>query len=168
MHLHKQDIFISLGSNMGDPTDNLKQASDLVQALPGLSVVKESSIYRTEPQGLKDQDWFANQVLWMRRDKSWHPRTLLAELKEMEKRLGRIPGPRNGPRLIDLDMLLFGNTIMSEEDLILPHPGLKSRAFVLIPLVEVCPGLILPDGSKAESLLQGLEFRLEGHKIFQT
>ncbi len=131
-------------------------------------MVDKSSIYRTEPQGLKDQSWFANQVLWMRGDDSWQPLNLLAALKELEKKMGRIPGPRNGPRLIDLDILLFGNTVLSEGELNLPHPGLKSRAFVLIPLVEICPQLVLPDGAVAESLLQGLEFRLEGDKIFQT
>ena len=163
-----QDIFISLGSNTGDPADNLKRAVGLLENLPGLSMVDKSSVYRTEPQGLKNQAWFANQVLWMRGEDSWKPRALLTALKEMEKQMGRVPAPRNSPRLIDLDILLLGNTVLSEGELILPHPGLKSRAFVLIPLVEICPQLVLPDGSEAESLLHGLEFRLEGYKIFQT
>ena len=163
-----QDIFISLGSNMGDPADNLERAAQLLTELPELSLVKRSSVYLTEPQGMKDQPWFANQVMWMRGGDSWQPLDLLAALKELEKNMGRIPGPRNGPRLIDLDILLFADMEMSEEVLVLPHHGLKSRAFVLIPLLEICPELVLPDGQVAERLLQGLEFRLEGHKIFQT
>ncbi len=163
-----QDIFISLGSNMGDPADNLESAARLMTGLPGLTMVDKSSVYQTEPQGMKDQAWFSNQVLWLRSDDSWQPLELLAALKELEKKMGRIPGPRNGPRLIDLDILLFGSLEMSREELILPHPGLKYRAFVLIPLLEIRPELVLPDGYMAESLLQGLEFRLEGHKIFQT
>ena len=163
-----QDIFISLGSNTGTPADNLERAVQLLTGLPGLSVVDKSSVYLTEPQGMKDQPWFANQVMWMRSDGSWQPLDLLAALKILEKKMGRTPGPRNGPRLIDLDILLFGNTVLSNSELILPHHGLKSRAFVLIPLAELCPQLVLPDGISVERLLHGLEFRLEGHKIFQT
>lgn len=163
-----QDIFISLGSNLGSPVNNLYRACDWLSQYPGLHKVATSTIYQTEPQGYKEQPWFANQVLWMHGDSTWEPSQLLAVLKQMEEDMGRTHGPRYGPRLIDLDILLFNGLVRREKDLILPHPGLKSRAFVLIPLLEICPDISLPDGTKVQQLLTDLDYELDGNKIFQS
>ncbi|WP_291323041.1 2-amino-4-hydroxy-6-hydroxymethyldihydropteridine diphosphokinase [Desulfonatronospira sp.] len=163
-----QDIFVSLGSNKGSPMENLRIAAKLLGDFPGLYSVCKSSVYRTEPQGVKGQPWFANQVLWLRCNEHWQPGRLLLSLKDLERRMGRTPERRHGPRVIDLDILLFGNIVIAEGNLILPHPELKSRAFVLVPLQEICPDLVLPDGSRIGILLEKIGFRLEGNKIFQT
>ncbi len=163
-----QDIYISLGSNQGVPTVNLDRAVLALCDKPGLTLIRKSSQYQTEPQEFKNQPWFTNQVVWMSADKYWTPEDLLSLLKKIETDLGRVPGPRYGPRLIDLDILLFGNLIHREKRLILPHPGLAKRAFILIPLLEISPELALPDGSNVKELLNNLDFTLQEYSIFQT
>lgn len=163
-----QNIFIGLGSNLGLPEFNLEKACRVLSSCPGMHLLRKSSIYQTEPQGLKDQPWFANQVLWLLADSFWKPQSLMIMLKEKEKQMGRTNGRRFGPRTIDMDILLFGDLVHNEKSLILPHPGLKERAFVLVPLLEICPGLTLPDGTRVKQFLERISFVMQGNKIFQT
>jgi len=128
-------VFIGLGSNLGQRERNLKEAIERCKAFA--IIRKISSIYETEPWGMKDQPKFLNQVI----DIECHlqPLELLAALKKIEKEMGRQPGLRYGPRVIDLDILLFDCLLMESADLTIPHPMLDQRAFVLVPLAEIAP-----------------------------
>jgi 2-amino-4-hydroxy-6-hydroxymethyldihydropteridine diphosphokinase len=133
-------VFIALGTNLGDREANLQRAKTALS--PEVHLVRESSIYETAPWGFKDQPDFLNQVIEARTDLS--PRALLAHLKAIEARLGRQKTFRNGPRLIDLDILFYGSRIIRESDLQIPHPRLADRAFVLVPLAELAPDFLHP------------------------
>lgn len=166
------DAYIGLGSNLGDSPSNLKLAAGAIGALPDIHVNALSSIFCTEPQGKKEQPWFYNAVLKIQCGERWRPHTLLQKLLEIETHLGRTrdPSDRFGPRIIDIDLLLFGNESMREQSnppLELPHPRLHERAFVLVPLHEIAPGLILPDGHAVCALLEALPHRVENNRIYQ-
>ena len=136
----KHKVFLALGSNLGQRLDNLQAA---VKALtPEVRVLQESRVYETEPWGYADQPSFLNMVLGAETELS--PQKLLAKLKKVELNLGRIPNFRNGPRLIDLDILFYDDLILNLPDLVIPHPRLSERAFVLVPLMDLAPGLIHP------------------------
>lgn len=107
-----------------------------------VNILDCSSIYQTEPWGYLDQPEFLNQVLAV--ETSLSPRELLEYVKEIEQNIGRKPSVRYGPRIVDIDILFYGNRIIQEEDLVIPHPRLKDRAFVLVPLAEINPDLIYP------------------------
>jgi len=136
--------FLGLGSNLGDRRDNLAQARARVAALPGTRLLAESRLYLTRPVGRADQPDFLNQVVEV--ETTLSPRALLGYLKQMEWDLGRRPGVRWGPREIDLDILVMEGVEMSEPDLVIPHPRLGERAFVLMPLAELAPQILLPSG----------------------
>ena len=160
--------YISLGSNMGDGPAHLAEAGSHVAALPGVSVAAVSSLYRTEPQGRRDQPWFVNQVLAL----DCHgltADTLLSALLSIENHMGRVrdPADRFGPRVIDLDLLLFSSEVRAEPRLTLPHPRLAERAFVLVPLREIAPDLMLPSGQRVKDLARALPHCVEGDRIFQ-
>jgi 2-amino-4-hydroxy-6-hydroxymethyldihydropteridine diphosphokinase len=121
----------------------------------------------TEPQGVREQPWFANQVIKLACTSGWTPLELLQSLLAVETRLGRVRTTRWGPRVIDLDLLLFGNTVCHDPRVILPHPRMLTRAFVLIPLLEIEPELVLPGGISAVQALQTLSHTLKGHTIWQ-
>lgn len=162
--------YISLGSNLGDGPARLAAARSAVAALPGVRVAAESSVYRTEPQGRKEQPWFVNQVLGLECDPDLTADALLEALLDIEIRLGRVrdPADRFGPRAIDLDLLLFGDEVRTADPrLLLPHPRLAERAFVLVPLREIAPGLILPAGRRVKDLERALPHTVEGDRIFQ-
>lgn len=213
--------YISLGSNLGDKRKNLKRAREEINKLPGVRIVAASKLYSTEPQDMKDQPWFRNQVLALSCAGAITAEGLLDSLLYIEKSLGRKrpsdvsgnarskaveppeavenaggtgnapdvsggpdgPGKAvdttevvenaiaKGPRGIDLDLLLFDRERRDSEELRLPHPGIARRAFVLIPLLEIAPGLCLRDERgrerSLESLLQSLPYGLEGDKITQ-
>ena len=109
----------------------------MIAELQGVLVVSVSPIYRTEPQDKKDQSWFANQVIAVQCDKSVSALVLLNELLVIENILGRVREERFGPRVIDLDVLLFSSEVISTEKLTVPHPRMKDRAFVLVPLRDI-------------------------------
>lgn len=134
------DVFIALGSNLGDRANNLAAARDAL-ARGVLSISAASSIYETEPWGPKPQGPYLNQVL--RGTTVLTPRALLARLMQIERTLGRDRSKeeRFGPRTIDLDILLYGDDVVREPDLEIPHPRMMERAFVLVPLVEIAPEL---------------------------
>ncbi|HEY2652132.1 MAG TPA: 2-amino-4-hydroxy-6-hydroxymethyldihydropteridine diphosphokinase [Solirubrobacteraceae bacterium] len=147
--------YLSLGSNVGDRRGHLEQA---VAALPrhGVEVLASSPVYRTEPVGLvPDQRDFYNACLRIRT--SHDPEGLLAACKAVERELGRpLHGIRHGPRSIDIDVLLLAGQRYASPRLTLPHPEARSRRFVLVPLLELDPGLILPDGTRLSDALAAL------------
>jgi 2-amino-4-hydroxy-6-hydroxymethyldihydropteridine diphosphokinase len=155
-----QEGYLGLGSNVGDRRAHLERA---VAALPGhgVQVMASSSVYETEPVGLVlDQREFYNACL---RVLTAHgPEELLDACKSVERELGRAPGGvRHGPRPIDVDLLLLGARRFHSGRLTLPHPEVRSRRFVLVPLLELDPDLTLPDGERlADALL-----RLEGQDV---
>lgn len=138
--------YLGLGSNEGDRLENLRAARDAL-GRHGVEVLASSSVYETAPQGeLTDQADFLNACLRVRTELG--PDELLDASKAVERELGREPGgPRHGPRPIDVDVLLLGDLEHRSERLSLPHPEVTSRRFVLEPLVELDPGLALPDGT---------------------
>jgi len=138
--MRQDDVYLALGSNLGDRQRNLESALAAVQ--PGLLVTRVSSIYETEPVGYSDQSPFLNLVCRASTDlspKEVHRVTLAAE-----ERLAREPTFRNGPRTIDIDILFYGGRCISTERLCIPHPRLHQRAFVLIPLAEIAPEFVHP------------------------
>jgi len=128
--------FLSLGSNLGDRTRNLAQARKFLRE-NGAEVLRASSVYETEPVDHLDQGWFLNQVLEVR--SFLDPRALLKLAKSIEARQERVPTVDKGPRTIDIDILLAGDTVLEGPDLVVPHPRLAQRNFVLVPLCEIAP-----------------------------
>ena len=147
--------YLGLGSNEGDRHGNLRSARDEL-GRAGIRVESSSSAYETAPQGeMLDQPDFLNACL--RVETVLGPEELLDACKEVERKLGRTPGgPRHGPRPIDVDVLLLGDIRWSSERLSLPHPEVTSRRFVLEPLLELDPGLRLPDGSALADALESV------------
>ena len=169
--VHWPRAYISLGSNQDEPEAWLARARQALQTEPGLRLGALSPIYRTEPQGLRAQAWFANQVAELRCAPELGPEGLLARLLAVETRLGRQrsadPALRFGPRCIDLDVLLYGAETRAGPELILPHPRLAERAFVLVPLRDLCPDLVLPNGQRLTDALAALSYAVEGQRIYQ-
>ena len=162
-------VFIGLGSNIKNPPQQLAAARKALVALPGMLLLAASPVYRTEPQGKKDQPWFHNQVLHLACDEHWSARTLLDALLAIEAGLGRQrPGKEAlGPRCIDLDLLLFGAELCKTAQLCLPHPRMFERAFVLVPLQDIAPELIFPDGRSLRNCLAALSYRIQADCIYQ-
>ena len=133
------DSFLSLGSNMGNRLDMLKQAVQLLMHHPSVRVAAISSLYETDPVGVTDQDPFLNMVV--RLDTELNALALLDACQEIERKLNRERLIRWGPRTIDLDILLYNQEDIKTERLVVPHPRMHERAFVLIPLLEIHPSL---------------------------
>jgi 2-amino-4-hydroxy-6-hydroxymethyldihydropteridine diphosphokinase len=142
--------YVGLGSNLGDREQLIREAAELIAA-KRLSTIRE-----TEPWGLEDQPRFLNAVAELQT--SLTPRHLLDRLLEVERRLGRErSGPRWGPRTIDLDLLLYGEQALDEPGLVVPHPRLRERAFVLEPLAELVPAQKIPGNGTVAEALAGLQ-----------
>ena len=147
MHLDNHIVYLALGSNMGDRLANLKQA---VAALsPQIEVKAKSRVYETPPWGYTDQPAFLNQVL--KGDTYVEPGPLLKHLKRLEIALGRVSSFQNGPRLIDIDVLFYDELVRDTPPLILPHPHLHERGFVLMPLHDIATTLVHPTLGKTVS-----------------
>ena len=134
--------FLGFGTNLGDRKGNLAEALTSLNNRPDLAVLRTSSIYETEPWGLADQPKFLNMVAEIAT--SIPPGELLERVKKLEHDMGREDGPRFGPRLIDIDILLLEDQVVDEPDLNVPHISLHERAFVLVPLAELAPDLVHP------------------------
>jgi len=143
-------VFLSLGSNLGDRRANLEEALRLLTS-QAVQVVRRSSWYETDPVGYADQPAFLNLVVEVRT--TLEPRALLRRAQAVEAALGRERTVRWGPRTVDVDLLLYGGRVVVEPDLVVPHPRMRERAFVLVPLYEVAPDLVLPDGTPVAALL---------------
>jgi 2-amino-4-hydroxy-6-hydroxymethyldihydropteridine diphosphokinase len=138
--MKEHTVYLALGSNLGDRFANLKQAIDSLT--PQLEVKAKSSVYETPPWGFEDQPKFLNQVV---KAKTYlDPEPLLKHLKRLEVALGRQASFPNGPRLIDMDILFYDDLILTTSSLVIPHPRLQERGFVLLPLMELSPDLVHP------------------------
>lgn len=135
-----ETVFLALGTNLGDRVENLRAA--LQALLPAVKIQAASPVYETPPWGYTDQPAFLNMVI--QAEAELPPGDLLRELKRIEVDLGRQPNFRYGPRLIDLDILFYGQQTLQLENLSIPHPRLQERAFVLVPLADLAPGLRHP------------------------
>ncbi len=135
-------VYISVGSNLGDREENIKEVIKLIDNHPLIKIIKISPIYETEPVGFKDQDWFLNLVIEL--ETSLLPQELLAILEEIEIKLGKKIERKWGPRTIDLDILLYDDIILDLPELQIPHKLMHERAFVLIPLAQIAPNVKHP------------------------
>mgnify|MGYP000471757405 CR=1 FL=1 len=138
------NVYIGLGSNLGDRQQYIYQAVESIHRHPSVTVERCSSLYETAPVGLTDQPYFLNMVIAARTD--LNPLELLELLLQVEQTLGRVRDVRWGPRTIDLDLLIYGHVSMQGDRLELPHPRMQERAFVLIPLVEIWELDEVPNG----------------------
>jgi 2-amino-4-hydroxy-6-hydroxymethyldihydropteridine diphosphokinase len=133
-------VYLALGSNLGNRFENLKEA---IAALPPQMTVKaKSHVYETPPWGFEDQPPFLNQALQVQT--YLQPEPLLKHLKRLEIALGRKTSFRNGPRLIDIDILFYDDLVLNTPTLTIPHPRLHERGFVLLPLMDIAPDLVHP------------------------
>jgi 2-amino-4-hydroxy-6-hydroxymethyldihydropteridine diphosphokinase len=137
-------VYLGLGSNLGERDTNLRTALDRLSEF--IQVGRVSSVYETEPLLVEDQPHFHN--LASVGVTELEPLSLLHALKRIESDLGRVPGPRYGPRLIDIDILLFDDLILTTPELTIPHPAMLERAFALIPLAEIVPNLRHPSAKR--------------------
>lgn len=144
--------FLSLGSNLGDRLFNLQHAVDRLASIDGIEVLRSSRIYETAPVGPSQPDYL-NAVLEIATSLS--PRELLSQCHRIEDELGRVRRERWGPRPVDIDILTFGDAEVEEPELVIPHPRMHERAFVLAPLAELDIDPVLPGGRRLGSLRLG-------------
>jgi len=147
-------VYLGLGSNIGDRTQHLVDACATLHRHPAIAVQAVSSLYHTAPVGLTAQDWFLNAVACLHTTLS--PQALLGVTQATEQQLGRVPTGRWGPRIIDLDILLYDTLQVHTPSLTIPHAALHERRFVLVPLAELAPDLQLPSGVRVRDLLSAL------------
>jgi len=150
-----KSAFVGIGSNLGDREGNFRQAVELLSAEDGVDVVAVSEIRETDPVGPVEQGPFLNGAVRIETDLA--PRELLERLLAVEERLGRVRRERWGPRTIDLDLLLYGDDIVDEPGLTVPHPRLHERRFALEPLSDLAPSLEIPGKGPISTLLAELE-----------
>ena len=155
----RSTVFIALGSNIDNPLLHVQRALRDIDELPETALLKVSSLYETVPVGIKEQPHFVNAVTQIVTTLS--PHDLLTRLHTIETQHGRLRNSaseeRNGPRTLDLDILLFDNSQMSERGLTIPHPRMHERAFVLLPLLEIAPQVVIPGKGLAKQFLASLD-----------
>jgi 2-amino-4-hydroxy-6-hydroxymethyldihydropteridine diphosphokinase len=132
-----RDVFIGFGANVGEPVSQVREALDRLCTSSGVRCVRVSSLYRTEPVGWEEQDWFVNGVVQI--ETTMGARRLMKLLLEIEEAMARVRTRADGPRNIDLDLLLFEDRVIDDRDLQVPHPRMHERRFVLVPLGEIAP-----------------------------
>ncbi|WP_041284711.1 2-amino-4-hydroxy-6-hydroxymethyldihydropteridine diphosphokinase [Desulfoscipio gibsoniae] len=152
--------YIGLGSNIGDSRAIIAEALKRLDELPGVAVGAVAPLYRTAPVGYVEQDYFINTVAEV--STTLTPRQLLDGLQQIENELGRVRVIRWGPRTVDLDILLYGEQTIDEPDLQVPHPRMGQRAFVMVPLADLNPELVV-GGEKAHILARRLAEEQEIH-----
>lgn len=133
---------IALGSNIEDPEAQVTRAFDEISALPETRLIKRSRLHRTKPVGYADQPDFVNAMALV--ETALEPRALLEALLAIERKHGRKRTIPNGPRTLDLDIILYGDRVIDEAGLKVPHPRAKEREFVMVPLKEVWPDVVIP------------------------
>ena len=148
--------FLGIGSNVGNPSSNCVAAVKRISDIDGVRALRCSSLYKTQPVGFEKQDWFVNGVIEIRT--MLRPRALMNAMQRVEDEMGRLRGEKWGPRIIDIDILLYGQAVMEEEGLVIPHAELHKRHFVLVPLNEIAPCAIHPAfGISVKGLLDRLQ-----------
>jgi len=155
--------YLCLGSNLGDRRGTIEWALKEIEK-SGVTITQRSAYYETEPVDYVDQPWFLNRVV--SGTTFLPPDELIASLKDIEARAGRTPTVRFGPRRLDIDILLYGDEVITDGPVIVPHPRMEERRFMLIPLLEIAPDLTDPrDGRRFAEILNGLD---EGKKVFKS
>lgn len=149
-----QRAFIGIGANLDDPESGVLRAVEALRRIVDVSVLRCSSLYRTAPVGYLDQPEFVNAVVEL--ETKLEPHKLLAQLHVIEKQFGRERSWRNAPRTLDLDLLLYGDQQIESDNLTLPHPRMTERAFVLVPLTEIAPDVMVGVAGTAAQLLQAV------------
>ena len=147
-------IFIGLGSNLDNPKQKIKDAIHLINEIDDVNIIATSSLYETPPIGFFEQPNFINAVVQIYSPINHN--NLLIKLFDIERIFGRIRKEKNGPRTLDLDILLFDNLILESELLTIPHPRMHERLFVLIPLLEISPIIEIPKYGSVSNLISGL------------
>lgn len=145
-----KEVYLLIGGNMGDREANLRSAARAIEKTCG-NIRSESSVYETEAWGLHDQDAFLNQVIEI--ETRHDPEELLKQILQIEETMGRKRLVKNGPRLIDIDILFYANQVIEQEGLKVPHPRIQDRRFVLEPLNEIAPKMVHPLFHKSISQL---------------
>ena len=152
-------VYLGLGSNLGNRQDNLDRALDFLSQR--LRIAKVSSVYDTEPVGNTNQPRFLNLVCQV--STGLEPMALLTLVKGIERKLGRLPQTSNAPRPIDIDILFYDDQVIETPELVIPHPRLTERAFVLIPMAEIAPDLVHPvNGKTIKELTRDLQEGMQG------
>ncbi len=147
--------YIGLGSNLDQPEKHVLDAMAELELLPDCCKVKISSLYRSAPIGPQDQPDFINAVVQLETELS--AQSLLEQLQQLEQKHGRVRTQHWGPRTLDLDLLLYGNMIIKTEKLTVPHPHMAERSFVLCPLLEIAPELVIPKLGRLSELYQRVQ-----------
>ncbi|MDH5358048.1 MAG: 2-amino-4-hydroxy-6-hydroxymethyldihydropteridine diphosphokinase [Gammaproteobacteria bacterium] len=145
-------VFIGLGSNLADPAAQIEMAINALKSLPQSIFIARSSLYSSPPMGPEDQPDYINAVAEL--DTALTAHDLLDQLQAIEQQQGRLRQRHWGERTLDLDLLLYGEQIFDDKHLQVPHPGIPLRSFVLYPLAEIAPELIIPDMGDIEDLLR--------------
>lgn len=153
--MNRHAAYLSIGANIGDKMGNLRYAVNALRNDDLTSVRLVSPLYRTLPVGYEEQPDFLNAVIAVETERT--PRELLGLCANIEDKLGRKRTIRWGPRVIDIDILLYDDIDIEESDLVIPHPRMMERAFVLVPLADVAPGLVLPNGITAEDAANAID-----------
>ena len=148
-------VYLGLGSNQSDPINQIKNATELIEKIETSKITKKSSLYESLPVGYLDQPNFINQVISLQTSLS--PAELFERFQQIEFQLKRVKKIVNGPRTIDIDILLFNQEIILTKDLNIPHPRMLDRAFVMIPLLEIEPNILVPKISNLKEILGKLD-----------
>lgn len=151
--------YVGIGANLDDPATQVRRAFAALEAVPGIRVLKRSSLYRSEPLGFRPQPDYVNAVAEL--DSRLGAADLLAALHAIEAQAGRERSFPNAPRTLDLDLLLYGSERIDQPGLVVPHPRMHERAFVLVPLTEIAPDAALPGVGAARACLE----RLAGQRV---
>ncbi|MEY3027929.1 MAG: 2-amino-4-hydroxy-6-hydroxymethyldihydropteridine diphosphokinase [Methylophilaceae bacterium] len=150
-------VYLGLGSNQSDPINQIKNATELIEKIETSKITKKSSLYESLPVGYLDQPNFINQVISLQTSLS--PAELFERFQQIEFQLKRVKKIVNGPRTIDIDILLFNQEIILTKDLTIPHPRMLDRAFVMIPLLEIEPNILVPKISNLKEILGKLDIK---------
>ena len=150
-------VYLGLGSNQSDPINQIKNATKLIEKIETSKIIKKSSLYESLPVGYLDQPNFINQVISLQTSLS--PAELFERFQQIEFQLKRVKKIVNGPRTIDIDILLFNQEIILTKDLTIPHPRMLDRAFVMIPLLEIEPNILVPKISNLKEILGKLDIK---------
>jgi 2-amino-4-hydroxy-6-hydroxymethyldihydropteridine diphosphokinase len=154
--------YIGIGSNLGDALENCRNAVESLSLIKGIEITRASSFYQTEPVGIENQNFFINAVVEIKTVLS--VRNLFQMLQNIEKDMGREMEVKGGPRIIDLDLLFYGQKVIQDHDLIIPHPEISKRRFVLEPICEIASYFIHPAFGIS---MRGLKERLNDNKMVE-